>query len=82
VCVLAGAFDLNLGLWLAIHENLRTTPRSRAVFDGLASGLCEYLKGRSARLRFQRASKSCPPLWSKHKPRHPKRRRKREAALL
>jgi DNA-binding transcriptional LysR family regulator len=41
--LLPDAFDLKLGLWLAMHENLRTTPRCRAVFDGLASGLASYL---------------------------------------
>jgi DNA-binding transcriptional LysR family regulator len=43
VRVLADAFDLKLGLWLAMHENLRTTPRCRAVFDGLASGLARHV---------------------------------------
>jgi DNA-binding transcriptional LysR family regulator len=37
--VLAGAFALNLGLWVVMHENLRSTPRCRAVFDGLVAGL-------------------------------------------
>jgi DNA-binding transcriptional LysR family regulator len=37
--VLPGAFQLKLGVWLAMHENLRLTPRCRAVFDGLAAGL-------------------------------------------
>jgi hypothetical protein len=37
--VLPGAFQLKLGVWLAMHENLRSTPRCRAVFDGLAAGL-------------------------------------------
>jgi hypothetical protein len=31
--------DLELGLWLAMHENLRSAPRCRAAFDGLAAGL-------------------------------------------
>ena len=43
VRLLPDSFDLQLGLWLAMHENLRTTPRCRAVFDGLAFGLDEYL---------------------------------------
>ncbi len=43
VRVLADAFALKLGLWLAMHENLRTTPRCRAVFDGLASGLARHV---------------------------------------
>lgn len=37
--VLAEAFDLKLGVWLAMHENLRSTPRCRVVFDGLAAAL-------------------------------------------
>lgn len=41
--VLAGAFDLKLGVWLAMHENLRSTPRCRAVFDGLAAGLRDHM---------------------------------------
>ncbi|WP_419897036.1 LysR family transcriptional regulator [Roseomonas sp. USHLN139] len=43
VRLLPDVFDLKLGLWLAMHENLRATPRCRAVFDGLASGLTKYL---------------------------------------
>lgn len=43
VRLLPQALDLKLGVWLAIHENLRTTPRCRAVFDGLATGLASYL---------------------------------------
>jgi DNA-binding transcriptional LysR family regulator len=41
--VLPGAFELKLGLWLAMHENLRSTPRCRAMFDGLAAGLMTYV---------------------------------------
>lgn len=37
--VLPSAFDLKLGVWIAMHENLRSTPRCRAVFDGLVDGL-------------------------------------------
>jgi DNA-binding transcriptional LysR family regulator len=37
--VLRGAFQFKLGVWLAMHENLRSTPRCRAVFDELAAGL-------------------------------------------
>ncbi|MGO9171212.1 MAG: LysR family transcriptional regulator [Rhodomicrobium sp.] len=37
--VLPGAFEFKLGVWLAMHENLRSTPRCRAMFDGLAVGL-------------------------------------------
>ncbi len=37
--VLPEAFNLKLGVWIAMHENLRSTPRCRVVFDALASGL-------------------------------------------
>jgi len=37
--VLPTAFELKLGMWVAMHESLRSTPRCRAVFDGLTSGL-------------------------------------------
>jgi DNA-binding transcriptional LysR family regulator len=37
--VLPAACQLKLGLWLAMHENLRSAPRCRAAFDGLAAGL-------------------------------------------
>lgn len=43
VRLLPEALDLKLGVWLAMQENLRTTPRCRAVFDGLATGLAGYL---------------------------------------
>jgi DNA-binding transcriptional LysR family regulator len=42
-CVLPAAFQLRLGVWLAMHENLRSTPRCRAVFDGLAAGLMSHV---------------------------------------
>ncbi len=41
--VLPGAFQFKLGVWLAMHENLRSTPRCRAVFDGLAAGLRSHV---------------------------------------
>jgi len=34
---------LDLGVWLAMHENLRSTPRCRAVFNGLAAGLTSHV---------------------------------------
>ena len=43
VRLLPDAIDFSLGVWLALHENLRATPRCRAVFDGLADGLSRYL---------------------------------------
>jgi DNA-binding transcriptional LysR family regulator len=41
--VLPGAFELKLGVWLAMHENLRSTPRCRVAFDGLAAGLMSHV---------------------------------------
>jgi DNA-binding transcriptional LysR family regulator len=41
--VLPAAFQFKLGVWLAMHENLRSTPRCRAVFNGLAAGLTSYV---------------------------------------
>jgi DNA-binding transcriptional LysR family regulator len=41
--VLPGAFQFKLGVWLAMHENLRSTPRCRAVFDELAVGLRSHV---------------------------------------
>ena len=37
--VLPKTFELKLDVWIAMHENLRSTPRCRVVFDALASGL-------------------------------------------
>ena len=39
VHVLADAFTLSLGLWIVMHEDLKTNTRCRAVFDALATGL-------------------------------------------
>jgi DNA-binding transcriptional LysR family regulator len=41
--ILPGAFQFKLGVWLAMHENLRSTPRCRAAFDGLVAGLMSYV---------------------------------------
>jgi DNA-binding transcriptional LysR family regulator len=43
VRVLPDNFDLQLGAWIVMHEDLRSTPRCRAVFDGLAIGLRDHL---------------------------------------
>ena len=37
--MLPEAFDLKLGLSLAVHENLRSKPRCRTVLDRLVAGL-------------------------------------------
>ncbi|RPI33808.1 MAG: LysR family transcriptional regulator [Hyphomicrobiaceae bacterium] len=36
-------FVFNLEIWLVMHENLRTSPRMRAVFDHLGSALSTYV---------------------------------------
>lgn len=41
VRVLAEAFAFDLGLWIVMHEDLRASPRCRAVFDALVAGLAE-----------------------------------------
>lgn len=41
--ILPGAFQFKLGVWLAMHENLRSTPRCRATFNGLAAGLMSHV---------------------------------------
>jgi DNA-binding transcriptional LysR family regulator len=43
VAVLPDAFELKLGTWVAMHENLKSTPRCRATFDALAAGLRGYV---------------------------------------
>jgi DNA-binding transcriptional LysR family regulator len=58
--VLPGTFELKLGVWLAMHENLRSTPRCRAAFDGLVAGLTTHvdavsLVGRGAHLSKARS---------------------------
>lgn len=40
--VLPGAFEFRLGMWVAMHEDMHTTPRCRVVFDALAAGLKAY----------------------------------------
>lgn len=45
VRVLPRVFDAALETFVAMHENLRASPRCRAVFDALVTGLTSYLKG-------------------------------------
>lgn len=45
VRVLPEFFELRLGTWIVMHEDLRTTPRCRAVFDALAEGIAAWLTG-------------------------------------
>ncbi len=42
VRVLAEEFSMPLATWVVMHENLRTSPRCRTVFDALVQGLRLY----------------------------------------
>lgn len=45
VRVLPDSFEMKLGTWLAMHENLRSAPHCRVVFDALFDGLKDYADG-------------------------------------
>ena len=61
VPVLPGAARFALEMWLVMHEDLKATPRVRLLFDALAVGLADYLRGRGL---FQRSSPAASPLAS------------------
>jgi DNA-binding transcriptional LysR family regulator len=42
VRVLPRAFEIALPAWVAMHENLTTSPRCRATYDALVTGLAAY----------------------------------------
>lgn len=42
VRILANGFTLDLGTWIVMHEDLKSSPRCRAVFDALVDGLGTY----------------------------------------
>lgn len=44
--VLEDHFELRLKTYVAMHEDLRSTARCRAVFDALVEGLVGYVRGR------------------------------------
>jgi DNA-binding transcriptional LysR family regulator len=49
VQVLANAFQFELEVWVAMHENLKASPRMRLMFDHLVEGLAEFVaEGRKA----------------------------------
>ncbi|MFZ5668821.1 MAG: LysR family transcriptional regulator [Pseudomonadota bacterium] len=48
VPVLPGVVRFELEMWLAMHEDLRASPRVRRMFDHLAGGLGEYCRGERA----------------------------------
>lgn len=43
--VLARRFAVRLDTWVAMHQDLRDSPRCRATFDALAAGLQAYIAG-------------------------------------
>jgi DNA-binding transcriptional LysR family regulator len=47
VAVLPNAFHSALEVWLVMHEDLKATRRVRLLFDHLAAGLTNYVKGRA-----------------------------------
>jgi DNA-binding transcriptional LysR family regulator len=42
--VLQGQFRFDMEVWVAMHEDLKTSRRMRLMFDWLAEGLGEYLR--------------------------------------
>jgi DNA-binding transcriptional LysR family regulator len=48
VPVLPNAFQMALDVWLVMHRDLKSEPRVRLMFDWLAAGLADYVKGRAA----------------------------------
>jgi DNA-binding transcriptional LysR family regulator len=49
VRVLPNDFGFDLEVWIAMHEDLRTTHPMRAIFAYLAAALSDYVKGRRER---------------------------------
>lgn len=48
VPVLRDAFTAHLPVWIAMHEDLRSTHRMRIVFDALVKGMAAYVRGSDA----------------------------------
>jgi len=48
VAVLPNVIRYALEVWLVMHEDLKTTRRVRLLFDRLAAGLTEFVRGRGA----------------------------------
>ena len=42
---LPDVFELPLDTWVAMHENLKSSPRWRVTFDALVKGLLDYVRG-------------------------------------
>jgi DNA-binding transcriptional LysR family regulator len=47
VAVLPNTIHYALEVWVVMHENLKATRRVRLLFDHLAAGLTDYVKGRA-----------------------------------
>jgi len=41
---LKSKFSLTLDTWIAMHEDLRASPRCAATFAALATGLASYMR--------------------------------------
>ena len=48
VRLMPDALDLKLETWIAMHEDLRNSPRCRATFDALVAGLQQYIDASQA----------------------------------
>ena len=48
VPVLEGQFRFEMEVWVAMHEDLKTSRRMRLMFDWLVEGLGEYLRSSEA----------------------------------
>jgi DNA-binding transcriptional LysR family regulator len=47
--ILPGVFQMTLEIWLVMHRDLKSAPRVRLLFDWLAEGLSDHVKGKTAR---------------------------------
>ena len=61
VPVLPNLVRFELEMWLVMHEDLKATRRVRLMYDALAAGLTDYLRGRGL---FQNSSAAVSPLAS------------------
>ncbi len=53
VAILPNAVQFALEIWLVMHEDLKATRRVRLLFDRLAAGLTDYVKGRLPGVRAE-----------------------------
>jgi hypothetical protein len=49
--VLPDAIEYALEVWLVMHEDLKATRRVRLLFESLAAGLTDFVKGDGRRAR-------------------------------